>query len=298
MSAEIIDCKQIAKTIKRELTTQGAKLAGDGLVPRLAIILVGDDAPSAAYVRGKERDGAEVGIATDVHRLAGDGDPDRLTLQIRDLIDRLNLDYQVHGIILQLPVPQGVDEDMLLASIDPRKDVDGLHPENQGLIVQGRPRYLPATPHAVQQILVRAGHAPGGKHVVIVGRSRLVGLPLANMLIQKRAGGNATVTICHTATLDLPGYVRAGDIVIAAAGQPELITGEMVRPGAIVIDVGINRVDDATRERGYRLVGDVEHVGVRAVARAVTPVPGGVGLMTRVMLLTNVVRAARESLRR
>jgi methylenetetrahydrofolate dehydrogenase (NADP+)/methenyltetrahydrofolate cyclohydrolase len=298
MTAEIIDCKQIANAIKAELAKEVAKLSGDGLVPRLAIILVGDDAPSATYVRGKERDGAEVGILMDVHRLAGEGDPNQLTLEIRDLIDRLNGDYLVHGIILQLPVPDGVDEGMLLASIDPRKDVDGLHPENQGRILQGDPRYLPATPHAVQQILVRTKNDPGGKHVVIVGRSRLVGLPLANMLVQKRAGGNATVTICHTSTPDLPGYVRAGDIVIAAAGQPGLITADMVRPGAVVIDVGINRVDDATRERGYRLVGDVDHAGVGEVARAMTPVPGGVGLMTRVMLLTNVVRAARESQRR
>jgi methylenetetrahydrofolate dehydrogenase (NADP+)/methenyltetrahydrofolate cyclohydrolase len=307
MTAEIIDCKQIANAIKAELAKEVAKLSGDGLVPRLAIILVGDDAPSATYVRGKERDGAEVGILMDVyrlgdseasHRLAGEGDPNQLTLEIRDLIDRLNGDYLVHGIILQLPVPDGVDEGMLLASIDPRKDVDGLHPENQGRILQGDPRYLPATPHAVQQILVRTKNDPGGKHVVIVGRSRLVGLPLANMLVQKRAGGNATVTICHTSTPDLPGYVRAGDIVIAAAGQPGLITADMVRPGAVVIDVGINRVDDATRERGYRLVGDVDHAGVGEVAGAMTPVPGGVGLMTRVMLLTNVVRAARESQRR
>ncbi len=294
MAAEIIDCKAIAATIKRELTKQVAAIAEEGLTPRLAVIVAGDDAASAAYVRGKQRDSAETGIASDLWQVPGEGEPAAIEAAIRAHIERLNADPAVDGMILQLPLPQDVYEDALIETIDPRKDVDGLHPENLGLLVQGAARYLPATPHGVQQILVRSGNDPGGKHVVIVGRSRLVGLPLANMLVQKRAGANATVTLCHTSTPDLAGYTRAADILVAAAGVPGLITADMVRPGAVVIDVGISRVDDPSRKRGYRLAGDVDFDAVAQVARAITPVPGGVGLMTRAMLLTNVVRAARQ----
>jgi methylenetetrahydrofolate dehydrogenase (NADP+)/methenyltetrahydrofolate cyclohydrolase len=298
----VIDCKAMADSIKAELTKQVTTLGERGVVPRLAIILAGDDAASETYVRGKLRDGEEIGIFADLHRIPIDADTDdpevgaRVTADIRALIDRLNADPVVDGMILQLPVPPGVDEDSLIHAILPAKDVDGLHPRNHGLIMQGSPLFLPATPHAVQQILVRSGNDPGGKHVVIVGRSRLVGLPLAIMLVQKRAGANATVTLCHTGTPDLAGYTRAGDIVIAAAGVPGLIGGEMVRDGAVVIDVGINRVDDPSRKRGYRIAGDVDFDSVQPKAAAITPVPGGVGLMTRVMLLTNVVRAARSRL--
>jgi methylenetetrahydrofolate dehydrogenase (NADP+)/methenyltetrahydrofolate cyclohydrolase len=294
MAAEIIDCKAIAATIKRELTKQVAAIAEEGLPPRLAVIVAGDDAASAAYVRGKQRDSAETGIASDLWQVPGEGEPAAIEAAIRAHIERLNADPAVDGMILQLPLPADVYEDALIEAIDPRKDVDGLHPENLGLLVQGAARYLPATPHGVQQILVRSGNDPGGKHVVIVGRSRLVGLPLANMLVQKRAGANATVTLCHTSTPDLAGYTRAADILVAAAGVPGLITADMVRPGAVVIDVGISRVDDPSRKRGYRLAGDVDFDAVAQVARAITPVPGGVGLMTRAMLLTNVVRAARQ----
>ena len=294
MAAEIIDCKAIAATIKGELTKQAAAIAEEGLAPRLAVIVAGDDAASAAYVRGKQRDSAETGIASDLWQVPGAGEPAAIEAAIRAHIERLNADPAVDGMILQLPLPEDVYEDALIETIDPRKDVDGLHPENLGLLVQGAARYLPATPHGVQQILVRSGNDPGGKHVVIVGRSRLVGLPLANMLVQKRAGANATVTLCHTSTPDLAGYTRAADILVAAAGVPGLITADMVRPGAVVIDVGISRVDDPSRKRGYRLAGDVDFDAVVQVARAITPVPGGVGLMTRAMLLTNVVRAARQ----
>ena len=298
----VIDCKAIAASIKAELIKQVATLGERGVVPRLAIILVGDDAASETYVRGKLRDGEEIGIFADFHRIPVDADTSdadlvaRVTAEIRPLIDRLSADPVVDGIILQLPVPPGFDEDGLIHAIAPAKDVDGLHPRNHGLIMQGTPHFLPATPHAVQQILVRSGNDPGGKHVVIVGRSRLVGLPLATMLVQKRAGANATVTLCHTGTPDLAGYTRSGDIVIAAAGVPGLITGEMVRDGAVVIDVGINRVDSPSRKRGYRIAGDVDFDSVQPKAAAITPVPGGVGLMTRVMLLTNVVRASRQRL--
>ena len=294
MAAEIIDCKAIAATIKGELAKQVAAMAADGLPPRLAVIVAGDDAASAAYVRGKQRDSAETGIASDLWQVPDEGEPVAIEAAIRAHIERLNADPAVDGMILQLPLPADVYEDALIETIDPHKDVDGLHPENLGLLVQGAARYLPATPHGVQQILVRSGNDPGGKHVVIVGRSRLVGLPLANMLVQKRAGANATVTLCHTSTPDLAGYTRAADILVAAAGVPGLITADMVRPGAVVIDVGISRVDDPSRKRGYRLAGDVDFDAVSQVARAITPVPGGVGLMTRAMLLTNVVRAARQ----
>ena len=293
MSARIIDGKAVAATIRVELAAEVARLREAGVVPRLAVILAGEDAASRSYVTAKERAADEVGIRADVHRILGGGDPRAVEDEVAALIDRLNADSGVHGMILQLPVPDGVNADALLQRIDPRKDVDALHPENQGRIVIGQARYYPATPHAVQQLLVRSGEDPGGKHVVIVGRSRLVGLSLATMLLQKRAGANATVTVCHTGTPDLGAMTRTADILVAAIGQPAMITAEMVRPGATVIDVGVNRVDDATRKRGYRLVGDVDFAGVSKVAGAITPVPGGVGPMTVTMLLANVARAAR-----
>lgn len=298
MTAQIIDGAAIAEAIRRELKKQAGARAAAAPPPRLAVILVGDDPASASYVRAKSKAAAEIGVTADLHRVAAGADPDALGATVRGLIDRLNADPLVDGIILQLPLPEGVPEEPLLDAIDPLKDVDGLHPENQGRLLQGRPRYLPATPHAVQQLLVRSGNDPGGKHVVIVGRSALVGKPLAAMLMQKRAGANATVTICHTGTPDLPAQVCAGDIVIAAVGVPRLITADMVRPGAVVIDVGVNRVDDPSRKRGYRLVGDVDFEPVAAKAAFITPVPGGVGPMTVAMLLTNVVRAATQYRRR
>ncbi|MEE9278384.1 MAG: tetrahydrofolate dehydrogenase/cyclohydrolase catalytic domain-containing protein [Dehalococcoidia bacterium] len=298
MTAELIDGKAVAASIRAELSKQVAALAADGLVPRLAVILVGDDAASASYVGAKQRAAEEVGIVADIQRLPGTGDPAVVTEEIKSLTERLNADPTVDGIILQLPVPEGVNDDLLLQSIDPLKDVDGLHPENQGRILQGQARYYPATPHGVQQLLVRSGNDPGHKHVVIVGRSTLVGLPLAAMLVQKRAGANATVTVCHTGSKDLGAMTRQADILIAAAGRPGLIRAEMVRPGAVVIDVGISRVDDATRKRGYRLAGDVDFDSVKETASFITPVPGGVGPMTVVMLLTNVVRSAQQFRRR
>ena len=258
MSARIIDGKAVADTIRVELRKEVESLRASGVVPRLAVILAGDDAASLSYVTAKQRAAAGVGISAAVHRIPAGDDPRLVEAGIARLIDGLNADPALHGMILQLPVPDGVDADGLLRRIDPRKDVDALHPENQGRIVIGQARYYPATPHGVQQLLVRGGADPGGKHVVIVGRSRLVGLPLAAMLLQKRAGANATVTVCHTGTPDLGAVTRTADILIAAAGQPAMITAGMVRPGAVVIDVGVNRVDDPTRKRGYRLAGDVD----------------------------------------
>ena len=293
MTATIIDGAAIAAGIRDALTRQVDEMIGRGLLPHLAVLLVGDDPASASYVRGKQRAGEETGIKVVIHRIEPDPDPPQLERRIRDRIDLLNVDPDVHGIILQLPVPDNVDSDALLDRIDPLKDVDGLHPTNQGRILQGRERFLPATPHGVQQLLVRSGADPSGKHVVIVGRSRLVGMPLAAMLAQKRQGANATVTVCHTNTTDLPAITKAADILVAATGRPNTITADMVRSGATVIDVGVNRVDDPTRKRGYRLVGDVAYGPVSEVAGAITPVPGGVGPMTVAMLLNNVTRAAR-----
>ncbi len=298
MTATIIDGAAIAGGIREALTRQVDDMIAGGLLPHLAVLLVGDDPASASYVRSKVRAGEQTGIKVVIHRIEADLDPAQTERRVRDRIDLLNADVDVHGIILQLPLPERVDVDTLLDRIDPLKDVDGLHPTNQGRILQGRERYLPATPHGVQQLLVRSGADPGGKHVVIVGRSRLVGMPLAAMLAQKRQGANATVTICHTNTTDLAAIARQADIVVAATGRPGTITADMVRPGATVIDVGVNRVDDASRTRGYRLVGDVDFDFVSEVAGAITPVPGGVGPMTVAMLLNNVTRAARIAQRR
>ena len=239
--------------------------------------------------------GVSEGGAAGAGQSAGRGGAAEIEARAAEEIDALNANPDVHGIILQLPLPEGVYADGLLERISPLKDVDALHPENAGRILQGRERFLPATPHGVQQLLVRSGNDPAGKHVVIVGRSRLVGMPLAAMLAQKRTGANATVTVCHTGTADLASHTRQADILVAAAGRPGVVTGEMVRPGAVVIDVGVNRVEDASRKRGYRLVGDVDFESVRERAGFITPVPGGVGPMTVAMLLNNVTRAARMS---
>ena len=293
MAAQIIDGAQIAAGIRGSLAEQTQRMLADGLMPRLGVLLVGDNPASASYVRGKERAGAETGIGVQIARIAAEGDAAEIEARAAEQIDALNANPDIHGIIVQLPLPEGVHADGLLERISPLKDVDGLHPENQGRILQGRERFPPATPHGVQQLLVRSGNDPAGKHVVILGRSRLVGLPLAAMLAQKRTGANATVTVCHTSTTELASHTRSADILVVAAGRPNVVTGEMVRPGAVVIDVGVNRVEDASRKRGYRLVGDVDFESVRERAGFITPVPGGVGPMTVAMLLNNVTRAAR-----
>ena len=293
MAAQIIDGAQIAAGIRASLAEQTQRMLADGLMPRLGVLLVGDNPASASYVRGKERAGAETGIGVQIARIAAAGDAAEIEARAAEQIDALNANPDIHGIIVQLPLPEGVHADGLLERISPLKDVDGLHPENQGRVLQGRERFPPATPHGVQQLLVRSGNDPAGKHVVILGRSRLVGLPLAAMLAQKRTGANATVTVCHTSTTELASHTRSADILVVAAGRPNVVTGEMVRPGAVVIDVGVNRVEDASRKRGYRLVGDVEFESVRERAGFITPVPGGVGPMTVAMLLNNVTRAAR-----
>lgn len=295
MTAQLIDGAAIARGIREALARQTDDMLARGLLPHLAVLLVGDNPASASYVRGKVKAGKETGIKVVIHRIEIHPDARLTERRIRDRIDLLNADPDVHGIIMQLPVPDQIDADALLERIDPLKDVDGLHPANQGRILQGRERFLPATPHGVQQLLVRSGNDPGGKHVVIVGRSRLVGMPLAAMLAQKRTGANATVSVCHTRTEHLAAHTRQADILVAATGRPGTITADMVREGTVVVDVGVNRIEDPTRKRGYRLTGDVDFEPVAEKASWITPVPGGVGPMTVAMLLNNVTRAARMS---
>jgi methylenetetrahydrofolate dehydrogenase (NADP+)/methenyltetrahydrofolate cyclohydrolase len=292
MSAEIIDGEAIAAAVRDEVAEQvRAHVAGGGRTPHLTAVLVGDDAASHSYVRGKARDCEAVGISTDTIVMPADSTMTDLIARIAEL----NQNPYVSGAIVQMPLPPQFDEAAAMRMLDPAKDVDGLHPENLGLLLQGTPRFVPATPTGVQQLLLRSGHDPGGKRVVVVGRSMLVGKPLAVLLSNKAEGANATVTLAHTGTTDLAAVTREADILVVAAGRPNVVTAEMVRPGAVVIDVGVNRVDDASRKRGYRLVGDVDFAAVSEVAGAITLVPGGVGPMTRAMLLVNTVKAAASN---
>ncbi|MBO4512112.1 MAG: bifunctional methylenetetrahydrofolate dehydrogenase/methenyltetrahydrofolate cyclohydrolase FolD [Victivallales bacterium] len=287
MSAEIIDGKKLAAQFRAELKEKVAKLTAEGTVPGLAVILVGDNPASRSYVTAKEKACAEIGIYSSDNRLPENTTQDELLA----LIERLNNDDKIHGILVQLPLPKHIDEDKVIMAIRPEKDVDGFHPVNVGKMVIGQEAFLPCTPHGVVQMLLRNGVKLDGANVVVVGRSNIVGKPLANLLIQKAATGNATVTLCHTHTRDLAHFTRQADIVIAAAGRPNTITADMIREGAVVIDVGVNRVE-ADTPKGYKLVGDVDFDGVKEKASLLTPVPGGVGPMTITMLLFNTVQAA------
>ena len=290
MAHTLIDGKQIAAEIQGELSGRIDRLVETGHRPGLAVVLVGENPASISYVTAKERDCEKVGIASFDHRLPVETSQEALL----DLVARLNADDAVDGILVQLPLPEQIDSDLVLQSIDPVKDVDGFHPLSLGRMLTGLPTLLPCTPHGVVQMLVRSGHDPAGKHVVVLGRSNIVGKPLANLLALKQPGGNATVTVCHSRTPDIAAVTRQADILVAAIGKPEFVTADMVKDGVVVIDVGVNRVDDATRKRGYRLVGDVDFEGVKERASAITPVPGGVGPMTRTMLLFNTVVAAER----
>lgn len=293
MAARIIDGKQIAQDIRAELKETVAELkATHGVTPGLGVILVGDDPASRSYVTAKERACKEIGIYSDDNHLPAETSQDELLA----LVERMNRDPKIHGILVQLPLPKHIDESAVLLAIDPDKDVDGFHPVSVGRMVIGEKAFLSCTPHGVIQLLQRSGVTLDGADVVIVGRSNIVGKPLANMLIQKWDKGNATVTVCHTRTKNLADHTRRADIVIAAAGRPNTVTADMVREGAVVIDVGVNRVDDPTRERGYRLVGDVDFAAVAEKASLITPVPGGVGPMTITMLLFNTVESAKSTL--
>ena len=289
MSAKIIDGARIADEVRAETGADVRAFAQEhGFAPHLAVILVGENPASKVYVRNKHRAASEAGMTTADVTMPASTSQDELLAEVR----RLGADRTVHGILVQLPLPQHLDQYAAIEAINPLKDVDALHPSNVGLLSQGRQRFAPATPAGIQEMLVRSGHDPAGKHVVVVGRSEIVGKPIAAILMQKQPGADATVTICHSRTTDMPSITRQADILIAAIGKPQYVTADMVKDGAVVIDVGINRIDAPERKRGYRLVGDVEFHSVSEKAAAITPVPGGVGPMTIAMLLRNTLKAA------
>jgi len=291
MAARIIDGKQVAKDMREELKVKVAALKEKGIVPGLAVILVGEDPASRSYVSAKEKACAEIGIYSDDNRLPADITQEELMA----VVEEKNKDPKINGILVQLPLPKHLDESAVLLAIDPAKDVDGFHPVNVGKMVVGEKAFLPCTPHGVIQLLARSGVETEGAHVVVVGRSNIVGKPVANMLLQKKDNANATVTLCHTRTKDMAHFTKQADIIIAAAGRPNTVTADMVKDGVVVIDVGVNRVEDATKKRGYRLVGDVDFEAVKEKASLITPVPGGVGPMTITMLLYNTVESAANS---
>jgi methylenetetrahydrofolate dehydrogenase (NADP+)/methenyltetrahydrofolate cyclohydrolase len=290
MSAEIISGKEIAQTIREETAARVAALKEKhDFVPGLATVLVGEDPASQSYVGMKNKTAKEMGIHSRQITL----DAETPEAELLGIVEGLNADPEIHGILVQLPLPKHIDESKILLAINPAKDVDGFHPVNVGKLATGETEVLaPCTPAGVVQMLMRTGNDPSGKHCVVVGRSNIVGRPMASLLLRKAKGGNATVTVCHSRTPDLGAMTRQADILIVAIGWPDTVKADMVKPGAVVIDVGTNRVDDASRERGWRLVGDVAFDEVKEVASAITPVPGGVGPMTITMLMSNTVDAA------
>jgi len=289
MTAKIIDGKQTAADMRAELKVETAKLKEEGIVPGLGVILVGEDPASRSYVTAKERACEDIGIYSDDNRLPAETSEE----QLLELVNKMNNDPKINGILVQLPLPKHLNEAEVLLAIDPAKDVDGFHPMNVGKMVVGEKAFLPCTPHGIIKLLQRSGVTIEGAEVVVVGRSNIVGKPIANMLIQKADSGNATVTVCHTRTKNLAAHTLRADIIIAAAGRPNTVTADMVKEGAVVIDVGVNRVEDATKKKGYRLVGDVDFEAVKEKASLITPVPGGVGPMTITMLLYNTVESAK-----
>ena len=283
MTATILDGKKLAKELRAELAEDVIEfIQNNAVVPCLAAVLVGDDPASEVYVRNKRRACETAGIESQLHRLPSGASADDLL----QLVAKLNKDREVHGILVQSPLPPQIDPARVVQAVNPAKDVDAFHPENVGRLVQGRPRFLPCTPHGIQELLVRNGIEIAGQHVVVIGRSDIVGRPLAIMLAQKGPGGDATVTVCHSRTRDLPAVARLADILVVAIGRAKFVTADMVKPGATVVDVGINRTDAG-------LVGDVDFDAVREVAGAITPVPGGVGPLTIAMLLRNTLAAAQ-----
>lgn len=291
MTARIIDGKQVAAEMRAELKAEVARLKEQGIVPGLGVILVGDDPASKSYVTAKERACEEIGIYSDDNRL----DASISQQELMALVEKMNNDPKINGILVQSPLPDGFNESEVVLRIDPAKDVDGFHPVNVGKMVIGEKAFWPCTPHGIIQMLIHSGVTIEGAEIAIVGRGSLVGKPLANLLIQKSNMGNATVTVCHTRTRNLSDHTKRADIVVAAVGRPNTITADMVKDGVVVIDVGVNRVEDATKKRGYRLVGDVDFEAVKEKASLITPVPGGVGPMTITMLLYNTVESAKRA---
>ncbi len=291
MPAELIDGTAIARDVRADVAREVALLALRGIRPGLAVVLVGDDPASAVYVRSKGQATEEAGMHSVTIRLPADTTEPTLLAQV----DQLNADTAIHGILVQMPLPKQINAERVVSRVDPTKDVDGFHPVNVGkLLIGDRDGFAPCTPAGVQELLVRSGVDTRGKDCVIVGRSTIVGKPMAAIMMQDRPGANATVTVCHSRTTDLAAHTRRADVLIVAAGRPRFVTGAMIKPGAAVIDVGINRVDDARAKSGYVLVGDVDAASAREVAGLITPVPGGVGPMTIAMLLKNTVRAAQQ----
>lgn len=290
MGAQIIDGKAVAAQVRAEARQRADRLRARGITPGLALVLVGENASSLSYVRSKGDAAEQAGLFSDTYHFRANINQQALISRVMDLND----DPRFHGIIVQLPLPKHVEEDVIIGTIDPSKDADGVTATNLGRLLRGERCPWPATPAGVIELLHRSGRAPAGKHAVICGRSNIVGKPLAAILMQKNERANATVTLCHTGTVDLQSYTRQADILIAAMGVPRAITAEMVKPGAVVIDVGNNWIADASRASGRRLVGDVDYASVREVAGAITPVPGGVGPMTVAMLISNTVMLAEQ----
>jgi len=289
METLLLKGKPVSDSIRLSLEPRVQSLIETGIVPKLAAIIVGDDPASQVYVRNKARAFEKLSCESQTYQLDSKSNEEN----VLTLIDRLNNDPSAHGILVQLPLPKHLDSKTILHTVSPNKDVDGFHPENLGLLLEGNPNFIPCTPHGVLEILKHYDIPVSGRHAVIVGRSNIVGKPMFALLVQKFEMGNATVTICHTGTKDLAAYTKQADIIIAAAGSPNMITGDMIKEGADIIDVGINRVDDDS-EKGYTLVGDVNTESVMGIANSVTPVPGGVGPMTITMLLVNTVKSAEK----
>ena len=291
MACRIISGPEVSGEIYAELRERIEKLKSEGTTPGLAVILVGDDPASQVYVRNKGRKCEELGMHSETIVLPKETTEEELLARI----DALNKDPSIHGFLVQLPLPKHIDEDKVIEAIDPSKDVDGFHPVNVGRMLIGKPGFLPATPAGVQQMLVRSGVETAGKHVVIVGRSNIVGKPMAALMVQRGFGADSTVTVVHSKTRGLPSITRQADILIVAIGKPRFVTADMVKEGAVVIDVGTNRIDDPTHPKGSRLVGDVDFDNVKDKVSAITPVPGGVGPMTICMLMANAVKAAEDA---
>ena len=292
MSATILDGKQLAADMRAEIASQVAKLKSErGVTPGLGVILIGADPASTSYVTAKEKACAEAGMYSQDVRVPAETTQEEALALVRSM----NADPRIHGILVQLPLPKHIDEGAVINAIAPEKDVDGFTPVNVGRMMIGETCFLPCTPHGIIQMLLKAGVQTSGKHAVVVGRSNIVGKPVAHLLMRKAEGGNATVTVCHTGTRDLAAFTRQADILVVAAGRPNTVTRDMVKPGAVVIDVGVNRIPDATKKNGFRLAGDVDFDSAKEVAGLITPVPGGVGPMTITMLLHNTLESARRT---
>lgn len=292
MPATILDGKQLAANMRADIAKQVADLkATRGITPGLGVILIGLDPASTSYVTAKEKACEEAGMHSEDVRVPAEA----TQAEALALVQKMNADPRIHGILVQLPLPKHIDEAAVINAIAPGKDVDGFTPINVGRMMIGETCFLPCTPNGIIHMLISAGIETSGKHAVVIGRSNIVGKPVAHLLMRKAKGGNATVTVCHTGTKDLASFTKQADILVVAAGRPNTVTGDMIKPGAVIIDVGVNRIPDATKKNGFRLVGDVDFDSAAQVASLITPVPGGVGPMTITMLLYNTLESATRT---